>query len=109
VRIPVTHHLNDTDDNPLTPDSVNVEVISYPDVSPQNPCNLTGHRRIPSSPEDGTYELELRASEANPGPADWDIIVQITSNWYHSVQSDDHTVEQVVEAGVQINDCSGPV
>jgi hypothetical protein len=106
VRIPVTHHLNDVDDNPLTPDEVIVEVMSYPDESPSNPCNIVGHTRIPSSPEDGTFELELRASDANLSGQNWDITVRVTCLYHHSVQSDDHVAELTAEAGVQINDCT---
>jgi hypothetical protein len=106
TRITVTHNLQDTDGNPLTPDMVNVEVIAYPDVAPNNPCTISAQHVFRSSPEDGTYDLEIRASEQNIGPAPWDIILKINSEWHHSVQSDDHIPELTVQPGTPIDDCT---
>lgn len=107
VSFSMDHNLKDRDDNPITPDSVNVEVVSYPALEGgNNPCNIVGCVRIPSSPEDGTQTIEVRASEQNVSGSDWDIVLQITSNYYHSIQSDDHTPEQTAQAGTPINDCT---
>lgn len=102
----VTHNLQDENGDDYTPDTVVVEVVAYPDESPSNPCALDGHVRVPSTPEDGTYGLEIRGSEQNASGQNWDVTVQITSMYHHSIQSDDHTPEVTVQAGTPINDCT---
>lgn len=103
--ISVTHNLVDREGNDLTPDTVIVEVVAYPEESPDNPCCLAGSVRIPSSPEDGTYGLQVRGSEINASGEDWIVTVQITSMYHHSIQSDDRTAEATVQDGTPFNDC----
>jgi hypothetical protein len=102
----VTHNLVDRAGSALTPDTVVVETVAYPDESPSNPCCLGGCVRIPSSPEDGTYGLQVRASELNASGEDWIITVQITSMYHHSIQSDDRTAESTEQDGTPFNDCT---
>jgi hypothetical protein len=109
VTLTVTHNLIDQHGHALTPDSVNCEIVLYPDEDPANPCILTVGNRIFSNPEDGTYQIEVRANMVNPGPDSWTFVLQITSIYYHSIQTHDHTVgNPAVQAGTQIHDCGLP-
>jgi hypothetical protein len=106
TRITVTHNLHDKDGNHLTPDTVIAQVMDPYPAGDDAPCMISTVR-TPSSPEDGTYELEVRMADASSKVADQDITLQITSMYHHSIQSDDHTPGVTVQDGTPIEDCSG--
>lgn len=106
TRITVTHNLNDREGNHLTPDTVIVHTVSPYPAGDDAPC-LTLPVRIPSSPEDGTYQLEIRMQDLSAKVADQDIVLRITSMYHHSIQSDDHTPAVTVQDGTPIDDCGG--
>jgi len=107
TQITVTHNLQDEAGAHYTPDTVFVNVVSALPAPDSAPCLLAPHVRIPSTPEDGTYDLQLRAANENASVADWTVTLQITSMYHHSIQSDDHTPEVTVQAGTPIIDCGG--
>lgn len=83
----ITHLLKDPSNNILTPDDIEVELIS---ATGTNPSMFVGHKITRSSPEDGTFILQLSCGAANASGDAWVYTVRVTSKYYHSVQSNDH-------------------
>jgi hypothetical protein len=85
----ITHGLTDQYGDDLTPDEVDVELVSSTGT---NPNNVIGHRITRSTPEDGTVTVQLSAGAANASGDDWVYTVRLIPKFYHSIQSNDHAV-----------------
>ena len=84
----ITHGLKNAANAHLTPDEVEVELVSATGAVPNM---WIGHKITRSSPEDGTFVLQLSSGAANASGNPWVYTVRVSSKYHHSVQSSDHT------------------
>jgi len=84
----VTHNLQDQEGNHLTPDTIIPEWTDF--TGNGLAAKMGAFTTVRSTPEDGTYQLGISAGENTSGD-DWVFTVRVTSEYKHSIQSDDHT------------------
>jgi hypothetical protein len=92
--VTVTHNLVDQYGDRLTPDEVKVEIVNIggPGAAPDE-CFTPRITR--SSPENGTFIINGAVAVPNDvavSVGDWTYTARVISKYFHSIQSEDHTV-----------------